>query len=64
MFNISRSNTWEFIFSGPIPPVSDNIRSFAGNSFRPTAKSNERCPQKAPYVKNTFFILINIKFYY
>jgi hypothetical protein len=54
--------TWEFLFPGPIPPVSDNIRSFAGTSYPPIAKSNEGCPHKAPYVKNTFFILISIKF--
>ena len=53
--------TLEFLFFGPILPVSNNIRSFAGTSYLPIAKSNEGCPQKAPYVKNTFFILISIK---
>jgi hypothetical protein len=43
--------TWEFLLPGPIHPVSDDIRSFAGTSYPPVAKSNEGCPQKAPYVK-------------
>ena len=54
-------NTGEFQFPGLTHPVSDDIRSFAGTSYPPIAKSNEGCPQKAPYVKNTFFILISIK---
>ena len=49
------------LFLGLLPPFSENIRSFAGTSYPPIAKSNEGCPQKAPYVKNTFFILISIK---
>ena len=54
-------HTWEFLFLGPIHPVSDDIRSFAGTSYLLIAKSNEGCLQKAPYVKNTFFVLISIK---
>ena len=34
----------KFLFSGPILPVSDDIRSFAGTSYPPIAKSNEGCP--------------------
>ena len=46
--------TQDYFFWGPLPPVSDDIRSFCGTSYPPIAKSNEGCPQKAPYVKNTF----------
>ena len=49
------AHTWEFLFLGPIPPVSDDIRSFTGTSNPPIVKSNEWCPLKAPYVKKHFF---------
>ena len=53
-------NTWEFQFPGLIHQVSDDIRSFAGTSYPPIAKSNEGCPQKALYVKITVNIASSV----
>ena len=54
-------NTVDYKFQLYLQPVSNDIRSFAGTFYPPIAKSKEGCPQKAPYVKNTFFILISLK---